>query len=617
MLLGQPVSTMTNEAPAIYRRTPPMPPWLFALLAMLLVLATELVIEHFAWRSAVNAEKSSVHERLFTVRARLEGVINANLLLVHGLTAVISAQPDIDQHGFTRIARGLVDERHALRNIAGAPGMVVSLMYPMAGNEAALGMNYLNDPSQGAAARRVMETGRAVVAGPLTLRQGGVGIVAREPVYVPASTPGERPRFWGLVSAVIDADQLYRLAELKAAEPKLRLAIRGTDGTGANGPVFYGDPAVFEQTPITKEVSLPGGRWQLAAIPAAGWGKAADALWLIRLLGLLAGLAAGAMAWRLALGTRALSKTVARLRTLLGTIPDLVWMKDPEGVYLSCNPRFEAFFGAAEAAIVGKTDHAFVPAELADFFREKDKAAILAAGPSINEEWVTFASDGHRELLETIKTPVFDQTGKLLGVLGIARDITERKQSAERINGLIRVYAVLSGINEAIVRQRDRDSLFRESCRIAVEVGGFRMAWLGMADTGTGEVRPQAHAGVADGYLDRLHISLGDDEHGRGPTGTALRQGHHVVCNDIAGDPRMAPWRSAIAPPPRCRSRSAARCAAPSTCMPSDRISSTTPNCICSTSWPSTSASPSTTWKPKRRPARPKRHCASRRPFSA
>ena len=66
---------------------------------------------------------------------------------------------------------------------------------------------------------------------------------------------------------------------------------------------------------------------------------------------------------------------------------------------------------------------------MADFFREKDRAGIAAGGPRVNEEWVFFASDGHRELLETIKTPVFDGRGRLLGVLGIARDITQRKQA--------------------------------------------------------------------------------------------------------------------------------------------------------------------------------------------
>ena len=131
----------------------------------------------------------------------------------------------------------------------------------------------------------------------------------------------------------------------------------------------------------------------------------------------------------------ALLRSEAHLRTLLDTLPDLVWLKDSQGVYLSCNARFESFLGASEDDIVGKTDYAFFDRELADFFRANDAAAVTAGGPRVNEEEVTFASDGHKELLETIKTPMFDADGRLMGVLGIARDITmRRQQEKERVN---------------------------------------------------------------------------------------------------------------------------------------------------------------------------------------
>ncbi len=130
--------------------------------------------------------------------------------------------------------------------------------------------------------------------------------------------------------------------------------------------------------------------------------------------------------WKLA--EDELRKSEAHLRTLVKVIPDLVWLKDKDGIYLSCNQTFERFFGAKEEAIVGKTDYDFVDKELADFFRKHDSMAVAAEKPSINEEWVTFADDGHRALLETIKTPMYDGRGTLIGVLGIGRDITERRK---------------------------------------------------------------------------------------------------------------------------------------------------------------------------------------------
>ncbi|HSG42800.1 MAG TPA: ATP-binding protein [Anaerolineales bacterium] len=132
-----------------------------------------------------------------------------------------------------------------------------------------------------------------------------------------------------------------------------------------------------------------------------------------------------------------LQESRAHLSTLIHTIPDLVWLKNPEGVYLACNSRFELLFGAKEADIVGKTDHDFVDKELADFFRENDKKAMAANKPTINEEEITYADDGHTEIVETIKTPMHDAKGRLIGVLGIARDITERKLAEKEREELI------------------------------------------------------------------------------------------------------------------------------------------------------------------------------------
>jgi len=131
---------------------------------------------------------------------------------------------------------------------------------------------------------------------------------------------------------------------------------------------------------------------------------------------------------------------------LVDTLPDLFWLKDPEGVYLSCNRRFESFFGAAERDIVGKTDYDFMDKAQGDFFRHHDNAALAAGGPTANEEEVTFASDGHREILETIKTPVRASEGRIIGVLGISRNITGRKQADEALRQANRKLTLLSGI---------------------------------------------------------------------------------------------------------------------------------------------------------------------------
>ncbi len=121
------------------------------------------------------------------------------------------------------------------------------------------------------------------------------------------------------------------------------------------------------------------------------------------------------------------------LKTLLRTIPSLVWLKDRDGVFLACNTEFERLYGHPEAEIVGKRDSDFVSPELADFFRGHDRAAIAAGKPTVNKEWVAYAGDGRRAFLNTVKTPMFASDGSLVGVLGIGYDITEAHTLSESL----------------------------------------------------------------------------------------------------------------------------------------------------------------------------------------
>lgn len=150
---------------------------------------------------------------------------------------------------------------------------------------------------------------------------------------------------------------------------------------------------------------------------------------------------------------RALEEARNRLLGVLQSIPDLVWLKDVEGRYLVCNHAFERFFGAAEAEIIGKTDYEFVDSTLADFFRSKDRAAMEAGCVCLNEEWVTMADDGRRALLETRKVPLYASNGEAVGVLGIGRDVTERKRlEAELVRRESEFRSLVENSPDVIVR---------------------------------------------------------------------------------------------------------------------------------------------------------------------
>ncbi|OYV74977.1 MAG: hypothetical protein B7Z66_14585 [Chromatiales bacterium 21-64-14] len=120
-------------------------------------------------------------------------------------------------------------------------------------------------------------------------------------------------------------------------------------------------------------------------------------------------------------------------------------------------------------------------------------------------------------------------------------EILAQHRRVERLN---RVYRVLSGINSALLRIREREALLTEACRVAVDQGGFRLAWIGMVDPESGDVVPKAWAGSGQDYVKGIRISMREDvPEGGGPIGRALRSRTYMVCNDIEQDARMAPWR--------------------------------------------------------------------------
>ena len=141
------------------------------------------------------------------------------------------------QTRFAELAGRLIDDQPLLRNLAAAPDMIIRLMYPIASNEQAIGLDYNSIPEQRDAAMRARELGDLVLAGPVDLVQGGQGFIGRFPVFVPGSEGSQS--FWGLLSAVMDVGVLYAQAGLDDALP-FSVTLTGRDATGMDGASFLG-----------------------------------------------------------------------------------------------------------------------------------------------------------------------------------------------------------------------------------------------------------------------------------------------------------------------------------------------------------------------------------------
>ena len=133
-----------------------MVPLVGALSALFAGMAVTAVVVHLEAVSQGQSQRLEVLSRLSAVRASLEGTLNATMLAAHGLVALVTIRPEISDGDFARMAKELMEQQPRIRNIGLAFGTVLRYVYPVKGNEAAIGLNYMSHPDQRDAVQRMM-----------------------------------------------------------------------------------------------------------------------------------------------------------------------------------------------------------------------------------------------------------------------------------------------------------------------------------------------------------------------------------------------------------------------------------------------------------------------------
>ncbi len=243
----------------------------------------------------------------------------------------------------------------------------------------------------------------------------------------------------------------------------------------------------------------------------------------------------------------ALQASESQLSLIYANISEILfYLEVEEGQrfrFISVNSAFLGVTGLPEDQVVGKLVEEVIPEPSLSLVLGNYKKAIQTRQAVTWEEITEYPAG--RKYGQVSAIPILEADGTCSHLIGTVHDITENKHSEARILNVNRLYATLSQLNQAIVQASDRETLLRETCRVAVEYGQFRLAWVGLIDPATQMVAPVVFAGDEQGYLSDLQIGYKDEELGRGPTGTAIREGRCVLCQDIATDPGMRPWRTA------------------------------------------------------------------------
>jgi two-component system sensor histidine kinase/response regulator len=229
--------------------------------------------------------------------------------------------------------------------------------------------------------------------------------------------------------------------------------------------------------------------------------------------------------------------------TMLMAVPLMllsVHMTAPTLIVVTILPAYAAVCGRRPAMALGSV---YIAASIVMHVAERYGIHIPKLFPTPHAAEVATSAIAIAGILGPL-AKIFDRLRD--SARSLLRENEQRRLAEARLNRAIRALATTSSCNKLLVRAETEEQLMQGICKLAVESGGYRMAWVGYSEIDTERrVRPMASYGHEDGYLDQARISWADNERGRGPTGTAIREARTVVAKDIRNDPRFQPWRDA------------------------------------------------------------------------
>jgi len=229
-----------------------------------------------------------------------------------------------------------------------------------------------------------------------------------------------------------------------------------------------------------------------------------------------------------------------RFRDLLCKVDLASVMLDREANITFCNDYLLRLTGWERAELIGRNYFELLLRLTPDATRPFIATLTADAPTTWQRDNVIFTRTGERRVMRWNNLMLRDAAGDVIGTASIGEDITERKQAEARIAYLNRIYVMLSRINALIVRARDREELFREACRIAVDKGGFALAMLRILDRGSMKLVPVALAGQDHDVVELVReVLAAGDVAVNAMIEQAMREKKAIVANDSQNDPRV------------------------------------------------------------------------------
>lgn len=408
-------------------------PWVLGVCSAMLVLVCFAFVDY---RAAGEAQEKRIDAWLQDQGQELENVLRSRLNLVWGLGAFVQMNPRFTNEEFSRFAEALEKRWDGIRSLQLAPDGVVTYLTKPELNARARGHDLLGDPARRSTVIRAIENREYIIAGPFELKQGGTAIVGRMPVYLPRAAP-EGERFWGFATILLDVGALFASSGLNIEHAELDFAVRGRDGLGEEGDVFYGHASVFDGPHQKAKVTLPTGCWILAARAKSAWPGAWEdrtRLWLIGFaLAAAVGLIMSGLLWwpqRLSAevrkATRALAASRQQYRQLAHIAPTGIYHADAEGDVIYANERFREIVGTQAQNITSDCWNNMIHPDDLEFANEEWDAAVISGVSRC--EYRFLHEDGTVVwVLDQAMKVEEDEAGHVSAFIGTLTDITQLK----------------------------------------------------------------------------------------------------------------------------------------------------------------------------------------------
>lgn len=368
--------------------------------------------------------RANLLETLIGKKSKLEKALYSRIYYTKGVAAYVSVNPNLTDKDFYKLAKQLIKQDSVISTMSLSPNCILSAIYPLEGHEAAIGLDLLQHPERKEIVEKTIETQKTFIAGPVELVEGGIAFISYTPIF--NKLPEHNGEFWGMTDIVIYKDPLLREAGFTKVDHGFRYALKGKDGKGNKGTVFWGDEDIFNQNPVTINIDLPDGNWVLASCPVQGWSHFLNQDQTLAYLLLISSVVISFLFWLVIRSQLKIRTNEKELKAILNSLHNLIVEFSRKGEYLKIAPTNKNLLYKPAQELVGKTVHEVFDKEKADLFLNaiqkclKTKELVVIEYPlEINTKMAWFSA---RISYKSDDSVIFS-----------AYDITEKKKDEENL----------------------------------------------------------------------------------------------------------------------------------------------------------------------------------------